>query len=253
MTDTKTSDDGFAGQKSPTAGASDFNAQAFLIYQMLGKVRTIGIAQVKAVHNADVLGTPPTVDVQPMIKMLDGNNQATEHGTIYGLPYIRLQGGLNGVLTPPAVDDFVVTLTADRDISSFIKAPGIVNPGSLRRHDLADGIALGGICNAVPTQYLRFKLDDDGNPAGFDVVDALGNSIKTDANGMVMTDKFGHIINMKSSGIEITGDVKITGKLDVTAEITAKAGSGGSVTVTGHQHGTGTPKPAGTNAPTGGT
>lgn len=259
MSGTGSSNDGFASQKTPTDSSCDFNVVAFIVSQLLGRVRTIGLGKVKTVTHADEVATPPIVDVQIVINMLDGVGQATEHQTVFGLPYIRLQGGLNAVLTPPAKDDFVVVLVADRDISTFKKNKDISNPGSFRRFDLADGIAIGGICNAAPTQYLRFKLDGDGNPAGVDLIDALGNDIKTSSDGINIDDVNGNTIVTDSDGVKINGvlfdrsqNISAAAKIDATDEITAKSGGAGSVTLTEHQHGTGSPA-AGTTAPTGGT
>ena len=42
---------------------------------------------------------------QPLVNMLDGAGDATEHGTIFGLHYTRLQGGANAIILDPQVDD----------------------------------------------------------------------------------------------------------------------------------------------------
>lgn len=226
MAKTASSNAGFAGQKSPTSSSSDFNASSFLIQQLLGRVRTIQLAQVMKVTNAGGVAPVGLLDVQLLVNMLDGQNQATQHATIFQVPYFRLQGGLNAVIIDPVVGDIGMVAIADRDISAVKSSKKQSNPGSLRRFDLADAIYLGGVLNGTPTQYLRFVQDGDGAPAGLEAVDALGNSVKTSAAGIILTDKFGHIINMKSDGIAITGDVTVTGKL-TTSDDTFLGGTGG--------------------------
>jgi len=260
MTETKTSDAGVAGQKSPSSSASDFNAKSFLVQQLLGRVRTVQVAKVMAVTTTGAVAAVGTVDVQLMVNMLDGNNQATEHGTIFTVPYFRLQGGKNAVIIDPQVGDIGMVAVADRDISAVRKSKKVSNPGSLRRFDLADSLYFGGFLGEAPTQYVRFVQDEDGEPAGLEAVDALGNSIKTSADGIVAADLNENKIEMVEAGIKINGvlfdrnkNISAAAKIDATGEITAKAGSGSSVTLTGHKHGTGSPQPAGTVVPTGGT
>ena len=52
---------------------------------------------------------------------------------------------------------------ASRDSSAVISAKGLANPGSQRRFSgWSDGIYLGGLLNATPTQYLQFVASDGG-------------------------------------------------------------------------------------------
>jgi phage gp45-like len=68
----------------------------------------------------------------------------------------------------------------------------------------------------------------------------------------VLYDMWGHSIHMTAGGINIAGNVAITGNATVTGEVTAGFGTGDSVTLQKHQHGTGTAA-AGTSVPTAGT
>lgn len=230
MTDANKSGTGFPGQMGLWGSTSEFNQQTFLVEQLLMLVRTATLVQVKACTNNGEVSPVGTVDVVPLVNMIDGLGNASEHGTLYKLPYNRIQGGVSAVIIDPKPGDIGVAIFADRDISAVRSSKKKSNPGSRRRHSMADGIYLFGVLNAAPTQYVRF----------YD-------------NGMDLVDKNGNTILMNSDGVVING-VKIDRNHNILApgEITAKSGGGSSVTLTGHKHGTGSPA-AGTSVPTGGT
>jgi hypothetical protein len=127
---------------------------------------------VKAV-SAGGVGPVGTVDVQILVNQVDGDGNATPHGTIHGLPYFRLQGGVSAVVIDPVVGDIGMAVFADRDISSakINKAPS--NPGSSRRFDFSDGLYVGGFLGATPTQYVQFLPGG----AGINVVSPMAVTI----------------------------------------------------------------------------
>jgi len=100
--------------------------------------------------------TAETVDIHPLVNMVDGYGNATPHGVIYGCPYFRLQAGNSAIVIDPVAGDIGIALFADRDISAVIATHAQANPGSSRAFDMADGIYLGGVLNPAPTQYIRF-------------------------------------------------------------------------------------------------
>lgn len=154
-----TSRDGYAGQWSPQDSASDFNADIFAIQQVLGTVRTCIPVKVQKVEGG---GVAPVgfIDAVPMVNMLDGAGNSYPHGTVFKLPFFRLQGGSNAVIVDPRPGDIGLAVVADRDISAVKAARATANPGSLRRFSLADGIYIGGILNGAPTQWVHFS--DEG-------------------------------------------------------------------------------------------
>jgi phage baseplate assembly protein gpV len=79
------------------------------------------------------------------------------HGTIYSVPYFRLQGGANAVILDPQVGDIGIAVFAESDISSVKAAKAQANPGSARKFDMADGLYLGGFLNGTPSQYVQFS------------------------------------------------------------------------------------------------
>lgn len=209
------------GQLDPWDLNSEFSAIAFIVQQMMARMSTMKLVRVEAVHLG--AGDPPasaTVDVLPLVNQIDGNNNATPHGTVYGIPCFRLQGGAFSVVIDPVVGDVGFVVCSDRDISS-VKANGgskASNPGSFRKFDLADGLYIGGCLNAATTSYIWVKAD--GN---LKIVTPGGIVLETSSTGYLLT-----------------------GNLAVTGTITAGQGTGDQVGLQTHQHptaGTGAPSP----------
>lgn len=148
------------GQLSPNDYATDHNALVFVISQMLARFRTVGIVQVQSFTPGVGLGYG-SVTCQQMVNMIDGIGNSTAHGPVYNMPYIRLQGGSNAIICDPAEDDIGLALICDRDISSVVNTQQVSNPGSTRIANLADGVYLGGLLNAIPTSFIQF--DNLGN------------------------------------------------------------------------------------------
>ncbi|MHB8283479.1 MAG: hypothetical protein ACYDD1_02275 [Caulobacteraceae bacterium] len=186
MTDTAN----YPGRADISAGASDFNQNAFHIDQALGKLWTGRLVLVKAVDT-----TKLTVDVQPLVSMIDVAGNASPHGVILGLTYQRVQGGTAAILVDPAVGDLGWCVFADRDSSSAKAKKGVAAPGSRRRFDPQDGHYLLSIASlaGVPTR----------------VVDLRGP-------GITITDPASVTINAPSITLNgataTTGDVVINGK-----------------------------------------
>lgn len=196
---------------------SDFNAMAFIARSVANKTATTTLVQIISVDAAKML-----VDVHPMVAQLDGLGNATPHGTIHGIPYVRLQGGKYAVIIDPEVGDIGVAVFASHDLSvvKATKAPG--SPGSRRRFSMADGIYIGGLLNKEPESYVKISAD--------------GVEVKADTIKLV-------------GDVEITGDVTLTGDMTATGDFTAD----GEVTADGialssHTHG-GVDAGSGTSGP----
>lgn len=241
MTDVK------PGQAFPSDLATEYDQIMFILNQSLAFVRTATLVQVKAVTNNGEIAIAGTVDVQPLVKMLDGLGNTSRHSIVYGLPYLRMQAGVNAIILDPKVGDIGIAVFADRDISKVKVTKAEAPPGSWRRFSFPDGLYLGGVLNPVPTQYLRYH---DG---GISVFDKNGNKVELTSDGIKITDKFGHIINMVSGKIQITGNVEITGTLSATGSITAGQGTGDQVGLQTHVHSGVQSGASSTNAPTAGT
>jgi hypothetical protein len=230
------------GQMSPEDTAADYNVTAFIVSQFIAGIATAKLVQVKAVHPGS--GTPPalgTVDVQPLVSLVDGQGNASAHGTVFGIPYLRLISGTWEIVSDPAVGDVGLMVCCDRDSSGIVTqveqgtqgsniqpAP----PGSNRKYAIPDGIYLGGLAGAQANNAF-IELNSDGT--------------------LNITDSKGNVLSTSSSGFSLTGNVKVTGTLEVTGLVTAdgslnvhsaiNAGgnitagtSGSSVELLGHTH-----------------
>jgi hypothetical protein len=153
---TDSSGQGYSTPQGFNDATSDFNVWSFMIQQALARVRTAGPVRVMAVTNNGGVSPVGFVDVQPLVNQMNGGGQTMPHGTVFHLPYIRVQGGTNAVIIDPVVGDIGLAVICDRDISSVKANQGQANPGSRRKFSLADGIYIGGILNGTPVCYIQF-------------------------------------------------------------------------------------------------
>ena len=197
------------GQQEPNDSSSDFNKISFLARQLVARLETMKLVQVKAVHTNGEVAAAGTVDVLPLVNQIDGSGNATPHGTVYGLPWSRVQGGKNAIICDPQAGDIGYVVVSDRDISNVKSTGKQSNPGSFRKFTIADGIYAGGALNVAPNQYLIFTA------AGVRLVDANGNSIAMAKAGITLTDSNGNVLSMSSAGITVTtvggGDFVVNG------------------------------------------
>lgn len=245
-------DQSYFGQQGTFDDLSDFNVREFHIRQLVAQVRTAIPVKVVAVHGGGV-AAPPTVDVQPLINQIDGDGNQTPHGIINNIPVARNQGGGNAIIIDPQVNDVGHMVIGDRDASALKANAGArSNPGSFRMHDLADGVYHGAILNpANPDQYIQFTT------TGIKQLDRNGNTIETDTTGIKIEDKNGNTIITSDAGINLNGfliarDGTVTvaagihmntvtidpsGNLATPGSVVAGNGSGDSVTLQHHVHG----------------
>ena len=168
------------GFLSPNDRLGKFNPIAFIISQMLARVRTVTLGKVMGVANTGLDVPAGTVDVQPLVSMVDGNGNATPHGTVFKLPYFRLQSGTSAIILDPSVGDIGIMLICDRDISAVKSSQRASVPPSGREFDFSDGLFIGGVLGTTtPTQFIQFT------PTGIVVSDALNvtGTITIDYNG----------------------------------------------------------------------
>lgn len=231
------SDSGYTGTLDVTGSTDRFNAAAFLIDQISSGNWTITLAQVKAVTSSGAVAAPGTVDIQPLVNQLDGQGNATPHGIIHKVPYVRLQGGGNAIICDPVVGDIGVMLCAMRDISSVVSTQKVGNPGSRRQMSPSDSIFVGGLLGqSAPTQYLQFNSDGVtlAIPNGISVAltsSALTLSFGTFAslaiaNGTVTISIGGTpIFVVNNTGVVVEGNIQATGGLLLGGLISAHNGT----------------------------
>jgi hypothetical protein len=206
------------GQLQPEDFNHEMAVVAAIARQMIAELDTIKLVQVAAVHGGGV-ALAGTVDVVPLVNQVDGQFNPVPHGTVYGVPWTRVQGGPNAIICDPQVNDIGWVACCDRDISKAVAQNGMlsgssllgtgVNPGSWRKYNICDGIYVGGALNVSPTQYLQFTA------TGARLVDKNGNSVALGPNGITLTDANGNVISTTSAGIAVTlasgGDFVING------------------------------------------
>lgn len=148
---------GYLGTADATDNGSDYNANTFLVWSILARVRTMQPCKVLSVTNSGGIAPVGFVTLQPLVNQLDGYDNAVPHGPVYNVPYFRLQGGANAIILDPQVGDIGFAGFADRDISSVKANKAEANPGSKRMFSMADAVYVGGILNGTPTQYVAFS------------------------------------------------------------------------------------------------
>lgn len=185
------------GQQDPVDSGSEFNSIIFACKQLIARISTMKLVQVQAVTNDGGVVAAGTVDVLPMVSQLDGQGNSTPHGTIFGVPYFRLQGGVNAVIIDPVVGDIGYMVCADRDISAVKSTKAPAPPGSYRKYAAADGVYVGGCLNGAPEQYIVFTS------TGIRIVDKNGNSVAMSNTGMTLIDKNGNQFQMKAGIVNV--------------------------------------------------
>ncbi len=189
------------GQGTPDDSSLDENVMDFMIRQRIEQMNIMKLVKVMAVHPGT--GSPPsigTVDVLLLVNQIDGAGFATQQGTVNGISYWRFQFGPWAIVADPAIGDYGYVICADRDSSNVVKNPGQANPASMRRYDIADGIYVGGLINAVPAATIWLKTD--GTCA---FADKPGNVLQSSASGIAVTTAPGGDFTV--NGISVTKHV----------------------------------------------
>lgn len=148
---------GYQTTERPEHAATPANANEYLFRQLLSRTNTCTLVKVMAVTNNGGIEPVGFVDIQILVQQLDGFGNAVPHGTIYHIPYARIQGGTDAIILDPKVGDIGIALFAQHDISSVKANKDKANPGSFRRFDFSDGLYLGGVLNGTPEQYVQFS------------------------------------------------------------------------------------------------
>lgn len=217
---------GAVSLQTPASVASDWATTQFMIQQRMSQLNTAALATVVSVTNSGGISPVGRVNVRLLVNMVAGDGTQVPHGTIFDLPYYRLQGGTNAVILDPQVGDIGVALFCSRDIQGVKANPqaAVANgapPSSAAQFSYADGLYLGGFLNAVPVQYVAFAAD------GITAVSPTKITLQAPE------------IDLKGAVVQTGGDVSMSGSLTVAVEVTA-----GDIPLTTHKHptaGTGPP------------
>lgn len=125
----------------------------------MDSVRTASIVKVLAVTNTGGVSPVGTVDIKPLVQQTDGKGNVVALPPVYGVPYMRIQGGTDAIILDPKVGDLGIALFGDRDLSTVVATRDMSPPGSSRRNSLADALYIGGLLNGAPVQYVRFSAE----------------------------------------------------------------------------------------------
>jgi hypothetical protein len=189
--------------------------------------------QVIAVSNSGGISPIGHVDVQPMVSAVDGSKQIWQHAPVYNVPYLRLQGGSNGIIIDPVVGDVGIATVCDRDISTVKNTGKTSAPGSNRRNDLSDMVYLMTIIGAAPTQYIQFNADGITILSPTKVTINAPN-VEIDASSACTINAPSIVLNgtLSQGQGSYGGNATLGGSLAVTGDVTAEGTS-----VHTHTHG----------------
>lgn len=109
----------------------------------------------------------PLLDVIPLVSGFSADGSRVDNSTVFNVPVWRLQRGASAVIMDPIEGDIGLMLCCDRDITKVRDEKKESLPASKRVHSKSDGIYLGGVLNAEPSQYVKFAND------GIDIVSPL--------------------------------------------------------------------------------
>ena len=214
------SNSGYQGTLTELTGRGDFNQLSFVIQQIMNRANHATLVQVVGVVPGGV-GPVGTVNVTPLVNMVDGNGNAIPHGIIYTLPYLRVQGGQNAVIIDPAINDIGLCVFADQDISTVKATLAAAIPATHRRNDWADGLYLGGMLNGTPTQYLEFSSTGINVVTPGDLVMSVSGNLTANVTGTATIAAPTVDINASSAANVTTPTMTVNGNLTVTGTVSA--------------------------------
>lgn len=216
--------------------ATAYAALEFTIRSILNRTATAELVVVKACTNNGGVSPYGFVDVVPAVNQVAGDGTSVPRGTIYRLPYVRLQGGHNAVIIDPQEDDIGLAVFAMRDTSAVkanpVQAVALATgtdgtpPGSARVYDPADGIYFGGLLNGLPVNYVRVSDDE--------IEVHHGTKVTVTAPEIDLV--AGTVVNVQAPTINLKGNVVQTDGNVTMAENLAVSGN---LAVTGTSTGTG--------------
>ncbi len=142
--------------------ADEYTLFKFMYSQLASRIRTVSLVQVLNCTNAGGITAAGTVDVKILVNLLVADGTTVPHGTLYKVPYSRLQGGKKAIILDPEANDIGIALFCERDISKVKANPtqaiasGGVPPGSWRKFSYSDGLYLPAVLNGVPEDFIAF-------------------------------------------------------------------------------------------------
>lgn len=174
----------------------------------------------------------PLIDVMPLVSGFSADGSRIDNSPVFNVPVWRLQRGPSAVIMDPIEGDIGLMLCCDRDITKVRDEKKESLPASKRVHSKSDGIYLGGVLNAEPSQYVKFSND------GIDIVSPLvvqvnGNTVVVNADEKIslnapIIEANGQLTQGSGS---YAGDAMFGGTITATGEIT-----GSGIKLSTHNH-----------------
>lgn len=213
-------------------------AADYVIRQIVGAVHTAALVKVLAVRPvSDRVGF---VDVQPLVDDVSTAGIVIPQSPAYNLPYVRYQAGVSAVIMDPVAGDIGLAIFAERDITAVKTTKKEGPAATAREHSSADGLYIGGVLNAAPTQYVKFQPAG----AGIDIVSPgeitlqAGSTITiTSGTTTTVNAPGGLVINANTTfNGNVSGTTTGTGSVSFAAPITAPDFRAPNANLNTHQH-----------------
>lgn len=172
------------------------------------------------------------------VKETDDNPDVTENLNISPLKDVPVEfpsGGGFSMTFPIAKGDECMVNFTSRNIDGWWAKGGVQPPMHPRMHDLSDAVCRVGVrskgrsVNAKPG-VVQLRADD-------------GSTYVEIAAGQIVNIVAPGGLNITAPKVTFSGTVHAQGAIDSAAEITAKSGSGASVTLSQHHGHSGSPTP----------
>lgn len=197
--------------------ANETTRITFLLRRFMGSVRIATIVRVIAVTNDGSVSPVGSVDIQPLVQQTDGEGNVIALPPVYGVPYVRVQGGTNAVILDPQAGDLGIALFGDRDLSAVVSSKDMSPPGSARRNSLADALYIGGLLNGTPVQFVQFEAGGITVKSPTKVIIEAPN-IQANASAQfkvvspdIQLDGAVHVTGAQTNDSSITADGEVTG------------------------------------------
>lgn len=158
--------------------------------------------------------TAMTLEAQPAIQGVvedeNGVKRLVNLPVLVDVPIVFPSAGGFTITLPIAVGDEVLVVFASRCIDAWWQSGGINKPAEARMHDLSDGFAIPG---------------PRSQPNVITGISSTGAQIRNDAGSTyIEIAADGKIKLVAPTGIEVTGDLEVTGKISATVDVEVPVG-----------------------------
>lgn len=203
--------------------ASDYNAQLFLIEQVIKQsVCTAIPVRVDSVNrNADGSGAG-TLSATPLVAQTDADGNLIAPVSLPRLPYFRYQHGTAAVICDPVPGDIGLAIFAQQDCSRVNGGTEPVVPGSFRSFDMSDGFYIGGFFGKKPETFVHLEQSGTVRVVTPVKVQIESPQIELTADESVkLTAPQIYLNGQVTSGGTSGASATFTGRVDVTDDVTA--------------------------------